>query len=284
MKILRTCARESSICRQLVELECPFSLAQMLSDQPIEVRVLSKSLIARLIPYCDSQTDYLLESILLEEDEVSFVLHTLVKSCELMDPCAKSIKVLRLVDMIRDLVAAPANLKSLLDNGAQEILLELAQHDSHLKEAVISSFSPRSIDTASETCTPSTESLLGETQNIQIVVGETIVSSSIENLCFPSDDGTVELIHGVLLQLNKCVRILCSKSSERNSNEALIVQAMTLSNMLLNVAIAQCDSNWQGPIGDYIAAQTPFVEDLCNLLNICYTRTFSSSEFFSFYR
>ena len=134
-------AREESNVWLLFEWNSADSLARLLPSQPIEIQTVIKSLIGRLIPYCTDAvlSDRLRGSILMTGDDLSFVLHTLVPSCEMVD--GSNIKARRLLSMIRDLAVNPGNKQSLVDNGAQEVFLELVEGDGRLKEEVISSLS-----------------------------------------------------------------------------------------------------------------------------------------------
>ena len=108
-------------------------------------------------------------------------------------------------------------------------------------------------------------------------------STGVQVPILPLDDGTIELVNGILLELTKCVGALqrdIENCNEADFDGAVVIHAMTLSTMLLNVNSAEglCGSEWQEPIADYVAENASFVESLCNLLHICYTHKFSKGE------
>ena len=134
----------------MVEWSCPTALVQLLEVQQVEVRVPAKALLSHMIPYCGSQTQQLMEKVVLKEDEFQFVLHTLVASCELADFATKNVKIVRLLELFKDLATCPTNHKAFLDRDAENILLQLVHSDSVLTQQVVSFLSPKSDDVAME--------------------------------------------------------------------------------------------------------------------------------------
>lgn len=85
-----------------------------------------------------------MDKVILEEDELQFILHTLVASCEIADPTTKNVKISRLLELFRDLTTCPTNRKAFLDGGAENILLGLVHSDSVLTQQVVSCLSANS--------------------------------------------------------------------------------------------------------------------------------------------
>lgn len=107
---------------------------RLLEVEQVEIRILIKALLARLVPYCDHLETHhlLLAKLLLKEDELQFALQTLVACCEVSDPATMKVKVWRLLELIKDLATYPANHKAFLNRDIQSVLLGLACDGSKL--------------------------------------------------------------------------------------------------------------------------------------------------------
>ena len=103
-----------------------------------------------------------MEKVVLKEDEFQFVLHTLVASCELADFATKNVKIVRLLELFKDLATCPTNHKALLDRDAENILLQLVHSDSALTQQVVSFLSPKSVDVAMKASVPSSSEAISD--------------------------------------------------------------------------------------------------------------------------
>ena len=166
MKLLRTCSRERAVCLFCVKQNCPAFLVQLVDIEQVEIRVLVKALLAHLIPYHHDlhEKHRLLEKVPLMEDELQFVLHILVASCESADAATKSVKITRFLELLKGLATCPTNRKAFLD--AQNTLLGLAHGDDILTQGVISLSSNTDVVAASSTSSPPEADLVASEKDL----------------------------------------------------------------------------------------------------------------------
>ena len=84
----------------------------------------------------------------------------------------------------------------------------------------------------------------------------------------------------LLFQLTECIHALLQHTeTTQTADESLMVEAMTLANMLATITVVQCDPEQQKPMADHVAQATATVLDsLVKLLHLCYTHKFSSGK------
>jgi hypothetical protein len=120
-----------------------------------------KALLARWIPYLHD-THHLMQKVLLMADELEFVLHVLVTSCESADPDVRRVKIPRFLELLKDLATCPTNQKAFLDARSTLLGLTHGDHDVITQEVLspIASTSSSSIPPDWKALLPGTTVLL----------------------------------------------------------------------------------------------------------------------------